>query len=303
MHYSTTEHNHQEQATCCECCCRGPATVAAAADDELPVSRRLSKPTREPPITSSRKRNRRRHRPLPKIWTALALGALLPTVITTMWRVHAFSGRLPHHRTAAARMGSHGRLAAINSRELRFFHGSADPRDKVPQQRSASSLPEVLAASMANYFFANGGNNIKLGSLLAGDNEHREDALRQEQQRSFATTTTTRSSSSPLISSSSTTTSSRTVVQTTTSTTVLSPAPQSLLLSQHTFRALGTVARGAGRGDPTNTHDSEEEEEDAQIRLNGQTFNGQSHESVPRSRSGGESISSSSGKVNGGSAS
>ena len=197
------------------------------------------------------------------------------------------------HVNAAAGVGP---LNAINSRELSILNGvnqhqlpqhqqhqhpTTSRRKERPHSNQArssstgSSIPEVLASSMANYFFPSGGGGaVKLGSLLAHE---QEDALRQEHQlSSFATTTTmTTASSSSLISSSNTV--GTTVVQTTTSSSstsssVLSPETQSLLLSQQTFRA--NVVRGVHSMDNNDVRSGNDE--DQKISLNDETFNGHS---------------------------
>jgi tRNA nucleotidyltransferase/poly(A) polymerase len=94
------------------------------------------------------------------------LGAftLLPTTFL-MLRVNAFA--TPR---CSARATSRSRLAAINSRELRFYKGghvhpkqsssAADIQHHQPPSSSSFSLPEVLVASMSNYFFGQATNNL-----------------------------------------------------------------------------------------------------------------------------------------------
>ncbi|CAB9512863.1 Putative CCA tRNA nucleotidyltransferase 2 [Seminavis robusta] len=92
-----------------------------------------------------------------------------------VWRVPAFS--LPRN---TARTSSS--LAAINSRELRFHsggtrNGSTPAGDGAHHQQSpyfTASMPEVLAASMSNYFFSKAvGTTSQLLAVAAVDEEQR----------------------------------------------------------------------------------------------------------------------------------
>ena len=297
MHPATTTitRKNRGQASCDRC---------SSSDDTTTESTRLQQQRSTKTSTTSATR-RRRKRLLPKVWTALAFSSALLSSPTAMRSsVHAFQGKLPAIHSYSGRAllaGSSkesnavgvGPLHAINSRELRILNGMNQyqqhqqhpsrrkERPHSNQARSSStgsSIPEVLASSMANYFFSSGGGSVKLGSLLAHE---QEDALRQEHQLSFATTTTTTaiSSSSSLISSSNTATTSTTVVQTTsTSSSVLSPETQSLLLSQQTFRA--NVVGGAKNNADNGVNRRSGNDEDQKISLNDETFNGHSISSV-----------------------
>lgn len=196
-------------------------------------------------------RYRRRKRRAPRIPRFSTISALVLLSAFMMWCVQAFStvprvnrnvkiARVvleeePLKGIRRSRRSGACRLGAVNSRELRFYFGSKTlPKTENDQANGLTSIPEVLASSMSNYFFAS--HTTKWLDPIPEPQEEikaRCGRVADNTQVSFAssTMTTTLSSSSA-------------------SSAVLTPVTHSLLLSQHYFRAASS-----GRKDPPEIKD------------------------------------------------